>query len=334
MIKKLLFMIAICAVCVSLTVMTGCGSKQETDGESGQTEAAEQAESHEPNPYIDGMTLEEAQGELATYGSVFIKSGGLFYPMVKAKNLCPSGLYDGDHAVYLIKAKEENLVRTLENGDQIVEVYGEADDGAFELLSGRQGYTANTVLHFDSVNGEHKLVSSGSTESVCEKINGAEIDSGKLTDFAVNALDENSEKQYNEYIKGKNPSEFDAGVIKMANWNLHSISGTFTGVVDSRIECILDLEKGETAALQWRQDGDAEAFSEQYTANYKYYNLPDQFEEAVYPAEDNTTEYELEYTPADDGYLILNTEDLPAGTYAYKQSNDTGAWQYKIFIKK
>ena len=321
--KKLLLMIVICALCVSLTVMTGCGSKQETEeGDSGQMETAEETEAeteeeeyHEPNPYVDGMTLEEAESERnrEKYGTMFIKSGDLFYPMVPVKDLCHSGVEskalseeDSDHSVYIMKAEGEDLIHTLGADEQIVELDEENMYGAFESLSGQEGYTIDKTIKYKYTDeGEESLEveNERGEDAACEKIEEEVPDTRMLRAFAEEAFDEEKiedSEEYRNVLKKLEYSDYNKSFLKMANWE-------FGMGWTNPIECILDLNKGQSVTIQSREEGDADIEVEECTADYKYFNLPDQF------SEKDPARYPFEYTNTEYGYSILNTDSLPSG---------------------
>ena len=293
-------------LCLTIFTLAGCGGNQGTS-DTNKPEAYT-----EPNPYKDGLTLEEAKESRNEYGSMYIKKGDKFYPLVEAADYCNWG--DGkmeireeyreyQKNIYTIDVKNENNINILEPNDQLVEVYEKDEYGFFEKMKGSSGYTIKKHFEYKYGDNEDNYLSSGF--DLLEKINGNKYDTSMQVSF--------SEKYFSDpdsilYHTRSNYAEVDfsevqhLGNAKLTYFDSFMLKGCDLGYM-------FDLNKNEEITLQTRYDGCADIENTTYKANLKYFNYPDD----ILSENLDITYYEYEAT--EDGYLILDSSNLTSGYY-------------------
>lgn len=310
-------------LCLTIFMLAGCGGNNEKNN-------ANEPEAYtEPNPYKDGMTLEEAKESTSEYGSMFIKNGDKFYPLVTADVLCnwgdqtghmTIGEYDYDRNIYTIDAEDENNINTLDQNSQLVEVIEENSDGYFEKLNGSKGYTISDHLIYKHRDVQyHRLAVDSNDDADCEKINGQEFDLSNYKAFS----DVNFDGTFGDF--GRNFTNLDInGITQLGKAKLAYINYGMYIFADNELGYIFDLEKNEEITIQTREEGSADIEKTTYKADLKYFNYPN---DLLIDAPEIT---EFSYETTDDGYLILNSYELEPGYYVTNNGYSSNCFMFRV----
>lgn len=334
--KKTLFFISliIAIFLAGAFVFTGCGSSTEDVIEDSEhAESSEDIEDieEEPDPFIDGMTLEEAKEWQG--GSVFIMNNDIFYPLLPASNMTSSvGVpkreeFDEEKQEFieygpLVTVWPEYAsykLPVLSKDEDLVEVQKEDESDGCTRLTGESGWAVPCFFNFEyyynsfddkeyfprkTENWTHDGLPCTEIPDDVEvrSINGKEIDFSRLENVLKEICDAN------------HFTEEDLDIHMNTDWEKVYENTAMKPVVNGNdtSTAILDGTKNQEFEISYREQDSVDTETAIVYADCRYFNLPAKLEDAK-----PVTHYENKYSETENGYSIIDTENFEPGIYIY-----------------
>lgn len=332
--KKIKILLAAALIGVCTFGFMGCGdSSNQDNGYAGDTaESEELYEEEEPDdPYVDGMTLEEAREWAQTECSVFVLKDDLYYPLI------PGFVIEPGRVICVSNDYTDYKLPVLTKDAKLVEVVEENEDLYCERLSGESGWTIPCAFCC-SEKGDESLEFRQWTSSLSRNseipddvevrsINGESLDYQKI-EKALEQLYELYEKKEEENMYSK---EWELGdttdweslyaELKMKPYAIQFDYGS------PKVSAFLDTTKGAEVELAYRSENSVNTETVSVNADYKYYNLP-----TNRTATKESPKYSNKYTQTEDGYSIIETGEFESGTYAIPYASILDIDSFDAFI--
>lgn len=321
--------------------LVGCGSNDDEEYYDDSNDSWEEEEYSDP--YVDGMTLEEAKEWEDC--SVFIMDNDVFYPLLPAYW---SGFYlgtsvnknrsDDTAKLYYTSADyAEYRIPELSEGRKLVEVRQENESDIIYHMSGKAGWTVPYTFSYVNKNFEaewheeeerneyyQEIIGWDNHPYPAEEIpSGAELRAIDGNDISFDKLNEVAKEVGNIddswcAIDGTEPKR--PKIINNTDWTgiceesgLEPMYAGVESVSGFTADMIIDMKKGDEVDLSFRADNSVDTEDATVIADFRYFNLPKDVN-AVKPAKGS----DVTYTETDDGYSIINTDSLNAGIYIYE----------------
>lgn len=288
--------------------------------------------------FTEGIDLNSAKEHTEIFSSVWIKRGDRFLPLIYAgktpalnrmnylQNPNDEETYEN---LYWIWTGAEEYEQTLGENDELVEIVEGTDgDRDFVKMEGSQGYTFydstddNDVVEYRY--GFPFNIGSTSTGTIhsaaIEEINGEPLDTSEIDEYMESLIENNREKSekaiLSNIVSDKGTVYSPNKYFKLCGASIYLGSDDKENFLGFHLEddpsidlyYIIDMQKGETVNLTFREEGSADVYEGSVTANVKYLNFPDDI--TNYKPERTELKYKKEK-----GYLVIDTSMLDSGEY-------------------
>ena len=330
--KKTLIVIALIVAMIlsGAFIFTGCGSSTEDAIDDSEHEETSEDIEEEPDPYVDGMTLEEAK-EWRGY-SVFIMKNDVFYPLLPASNV--SGRVGLPNNEEFDEEKEEFVeygplvtiwpeyagykLPVLSKDANLVEVQKENESEGCTRLSGESGWAVPCFFNFEFLYGQTgEEIFIRKTENwthdglpcteipndvEVRSINGKEADFGELKSVLKKICDADhyTDEPLDIHLKTDWEKLYENTEMKPVK--------TF----NDGATAIIDGTKDQEFEISYRKQDSVDTETAIVYADCRYFNLPAKLKDAK-----PVTHYKNKYSETENGYSIIDTESFEPGIYTY-----------------